>query len=205
MTINRGKQSERPARLSGSSYAALMLGVFNALVTPRACAIPPEIVRCVPKDACAVFFMDPTQAREPVDGGRLDLGFAGSVLDHASQSGLLGALSVKPRAWLDALATIAHVMKYPHALALLSIDFAQREDGGHQLSGLEAALIIHVPAADKFEQRIQQLLNKYTNTDHTTLQTPSYNGNIIHSIRDRRLPMRARETVSHPRRFMRTV
>lgn len=154
-------------------------------------ALPESLFRAVPKDAIFSYFAagPNSDAPSPLSSTRFSLGLATFVIERAQEFGLLSKLNERARMWVDILASMSELLDYPHAGVLLDISAAPRPDGGHQLTGLHAALIIRAYGGGaRIEQRIQHLLNSYTNDENSTLSSRSSDGPTVFTLRDRRLP-----------------
>jgi hypothetical protein len=74
-------------------------------------------------------------------------------------------------------------------MALLDVRAAARADGGHELAGLHAALVIRAgPDIERIQRQIQHLLSTYTNTEESSLVTVGDGDHRRFTLRDRRLP-----------------
>ncbi len=195
-----------PRFVRPSGAAAIVRMIVAASVTLPASraagqTVPPELSAAIPADVAAAYFHTgekaepgtepsaaPSSAARPsklADALKL-LAF---LSDRASHVGLLSELETCSRMWLDTFAVLPLVLEFPHSLALLDAQARPRADGGHELAGLHAALILHTRGVnEKIEQRIQHLLNTYTNTDATSLTVESADGHTAYTLRDRRLP-----------------
>lgn len=153
--------------------------------------MPESLHRVVPKDAIFSYFAAGPDADGPnsQSAAQSSLGLAAFVIERAQEFGLLSRLNERARMWVDILASISELLDYPHAGVLLDISAAPRPDGGHQLSGLHAALIIRTQGGGaRIEQRIQHLLSSYTNDENSTLSSRSSDDLPVFTLRDRRLP-----------------
>jgi len=149
-------------------------------------SLPDSLLRSVPKDAVFAYFVAGPDAGSP--SAPSSLGLASFLIERAHEFGLLSSVNEQTRIWLDVLASISDLLQYPHAVALLDIRAEPRLDGGHQLSGLHAALIIQADGGDaRIEQRIQHLLSSYTNDEQTNLTSSDHAGCPVFTLRDRRL------------------
>jgi hypothetical protein len=123
------------------------------------------------------------------------LSLAGGFLDQASGLGLLTKTDATTRLWLDAIAALPLLLGHPAGLIVLDYAAAAREDGGHQLAGLQTALAIRVgenPAP--INQRIQHLLNVHTNSRDSTIESTQHGDRKRFTLRDHRLPAWAEVT-----------
>ena len=174
--------------------AALAVSVVSAssLTSVAAyAALPESLLRAVPKDAIFSYYVagPDEDAPHPQSAAQSSLGLAAFVIERAQEFGLLSKLNERARTWVDLLASISGLLNYPHAAVLLDISAAPRPDGGHQLTGLHAAIIIRTHGGGaRIEQRIQHLLNSYTNDENSTLTPRSSDGPPVFTLRDRRLP-----------------
>jgi len=169
---------------------ALVSFVVSAIAVGAVVAsasMPESLLRAVPKDAILSYFVAGPDA--DAQNTQSTLGLAAFVIERAQEFGLLSALSGRTRIWLDVLASMSELLDYPHAGVLLDISAAPRPDGGHQLTGLHAALIIRTNGGGaRIEQRIQHLLNSYTNDENSYLSSRISDGSPVFTLRDRRLP-----------------
>jgi len=193
--------------MSGSQFMILLA------VAGYACAMPPErhggplILDAVPSDVAAVYFHAGPDTDAPIGEARGAFELVAFLADGAHEIGLLSKVDSTTRLWIDALASMSVVLRYPHVIVLFDISARPRGDGGHRLAGLHAALIVDTcdrgeageggPKPDshrQIEQRIQHLLNIYANRDDTVLTTRTCQGGgadgveARFTIRDRRLP-----------------
>lgn len=183
------------------------IGVLLMLPIRQAFALPPALTKAVPDDVVAALFVsgpDPAAqlpvaselppARNSLPAGvsrnaRSTLQLAAFLADQAQHVGVLSLVDAHCRAWIDGLAVMSIAFKHPHAAVLLDIRATARADGGHQLAGLHAALIIHTRGDNgQIEGRIQHLLNTYTNREESIMTTRSNGGQAFFTLRDRRLP-----------------
>jgi hypothetical protein len=117
------------------------------------------------------------------------LGLATFVIDRAGDFGLLSGLDTECRAWFDALASLSVVLEHPYSLTLLDARAEVLDDGGHRLAELHAALVVHTGGENSdIESRIQHLLNAYTNSAESTLESTMTWRGPMYTLRDRRLP-----------------
>lgn len=152
-----------------------------------AASMPESLLRAVPKDAILTYFAAGPNGDSP--NTQSPLGLATFVIERAQEFGLLSKLNERARLWVDVLASMSELLDYPHAGVLLDISAAPRADGGHQLTGLHAALIIRTRGGGaRIEQRIQHLLSSYTNDENSTLSSRLSDGSPVFTLRDRRLP-----------------
>jgi hypothetical protein len=160
---------------------------FSSVVASA--SMPESLLRAVPKDAVLAYFAASPNTDGP--NTQSSLGLATFVIERAQEFGLLSKLNERPRMWADVLASMSELLDYPHAGVLLDISAAPRPDGGHQLSGLHAALIIRTRTQGggaRIGQRIQHLLSSYTNDENSTLSSHISDGSPVFTLRDRRLP-----------------
>jgi hypothetical protein len=163
-----------------ASAVALASGVASA-------SMPDSLIRSAPKDAIVSYFVAGSDA--DAANAQSSLGLARFVIERAHEFGLLSTLSERARLRLDVLASISELLDYPHAGVLLDLRAAPRPDGGHQLTGLHAALIIRTSGGGaRIEQRIQHLLNSYTNDENSILSSQVRDDGPVFTLRDRRLP-----------------
>ncbi len=152
-------------------------------------SMPESLVQAVPKDSAASYFVAGSDSDAASGGAASSSGLAAFVIEHAQDFGLLSALSKRTRIWVDEFAAISELLDYAHAGVLLDFRAASRPDGGHQLAGLHAALILRTDGANtRIEQRIQHLLNSYTNSENSTLSHRERDGAAVFTLRDGRLP-----------------
>lgn len=150
-------------------------------------AIPPDLLKAVPRDAAAAYFVAGKQSDSGA-GTQSALEMAGFWINRAQDMGLLVKLDSTSRAWVDALGLVAVILKYPHALVLLDIAAEPMVGGGHQLARMNAAVVIHSQGKNaEIERQVQHLLNSYTNSDETTLSSDNIRGRTCNALRDRRL------------------
>ncbi len=112
-----------------------------------------------------------------------------TLLEQAQMLGLFGVVDTCTRQWLDSLAAASLLFQYPHAVALFDISATPRDDGGHELAGLNAAVIVETGTnAAAVNRRVQHLLDTYTNAEHSTLTTEKLGERTWMTLRDQRLP-----------------
>ncbi|MGB2987402.1 MAG: hypothetical protein WBE26_16170, partial [Phycisphaerae bacterium] len=173
----------------GRGDRPLLVGALLIALAGRVCAVPPSIIDVAPADAVAAYFAAGRDSTQPSGDGGSALALAAFLSDLAREVGLLSKADSSIRCWIDGLAFLPEVLAHPHAVVLLDISAKAREDGGHELANLQAALIVHTRGANAgLERRIQHLLNTYTNSNETILSTQARDGNVAFTIRDRRLP-----------------
>ena len=148
---------------------------------------PPRLSEAVPNDVVAAYFGG--QPLGPASGSDWStLKLAAFLADRANQTGLLLKLDAKTRRWVDVVGAVSVALEYPHAVALLDVSARPREDGGHELAGLRAALIVRTGGDnDRLVERIQRLLSAYTNTEDADLVKQARLGVPSFTLRDRRL------------------
>ncbi len=112
-----------------------------------------------------------------------------SLLEQAQAMGLFGVVDVCTREWLDSITAISLLYQYPHAVALFDISATPRDDGGHKLAGLSAAIVIETGGdTNAINRRVQHLLDTYTNAEQSILTKEKLGDQIWMTLRDRRLP-----------------
>ncbi len=171
------------------------IGVLLLLPVRHADATPPALAEAVPADIVAAYFVsgsDPAEELPPVGASKdaaSTLQVAAFLADQAQHLGLLSRVDTTCRAWIDGLAVMSIAFQHPHAVVLLDIRAMPRTDGGHELAGLHAALVIHTRGDNgHIERRIQHLLNTYTNDEESNMTTRSIGTQVSFTLRDRRLP-----------------
>lgn len=177
-----------PARHRLRLHAACVVSWLLVMQHP-APGITPTLIDAVPPDVAAVMFhAGPTQAEG--EGGKPGtLTLAASLIDRAYELGLIPSVDPCLRMWADSLAATATVLAYPHAVVLFDVDARTLESGGHRLSSLHAALVIHAEQdIASIERRIQHLLTTYTNSSETTLSNDTQGDAAVYTLRDSRLP-----------------
>lgn len=163
------------------------LAVILLVSAADAVAIPRELLRVIPDDTMAVYWMtgpskDPAAAQPPSS-----LGMAGYFIDQAREWGLLASLDEASRIRLDTFSAIPLILEYPHALMLFDIRAQARGADSHRLKTLQAALVLYTKGdTAKIEHRIQHLIKSYTNTDDSTLTPREVKGGTVYTLRDRR-------------------
>lgn len=173
------------------AFAAAVVSAMTRASLVACAAVPESLCRAVPKNA--ILFYSVARPNSDVPNSESTTpgpsGLASFVIQHAHDFGLLSKLNERGRMHMDVAASMSELLDYPHALVLLDIDAAPRPDGGHQLSGLHAALIIHTPGGGvRIEQRIQHLLSSYTDDENSTLSSRINDAFPVFTLRDRRLP-----------------
>ncbi len=163
--------------------------VIASLAISPVYAIPPELTKAVPADIVAAYFVSRPDAKAESRDTRSILQVAAFLADQAFQVGLLSRVDMECRAWIDVLISLPAILRHPHSVVLMKSSARQRPDGGHELAGLHAALIIHTRGDNLgIERRIQHLLNSYTNQDESILRSRSSGGRVLFTLQDRRLP-----------------
>ena len=156
---------------------------------PSLHAIPPALTEAVPADALAVYLSSGPDHTDNADGNWSAIGVLAFLADQASRKGLLAKIDSTCRLWLDVFTSWSVVSEQPAALVLLDITGKQRTDGGHELAGLRAAVILHTRGHnERIERRIQYWLTVHTNDEHSKLTVQSHDGGTTFRLRDRRLP-----------------
>ncbi len=158
--------------------------------SPAAQENGPILARSIPSDSVAVFFVTPQRRDAAPAAGEPSLsGLVTTLLEQARTMGLLAGTDPCTRAWLDSFTVAVELARFPHALVLLDIDASRRQDGGHQLSRLAAAVVVETGGEHALlERRIQHLLNAYANNQETILSNETTSDGTRSVIRDRRLP-----------------
>jgi hypothetical protein len=178
-TINKRKGKWIRARI----IAALALTSASSLASAEG----PNLPETVPADAVVAIFVTPSETQTTT--ARSSIGLATLLADQAQNLGLLSNIDATTRAWIDTLTASSVLLTYPHTAALFDIKAESLSDGGHKLAGLSAALVIDTGGDNsKIEQRIQHLLNTYTNSDATRLKQEPTGETIVYSLTDKRLP-----------------
>jgi len=179
---------------------------INTVVGPwggTSSAFPESSVKAIPDEVVAVCFSsgpaaistagrsaeaDPS-SEKPGAAGNPDGPSWGAVIETAQRLGLLSAVDPKVRKWIDGLLAAGDVRRFPWAIALLDVRARTRDDGGHELAELHAALVVRTAGDhESIERRIQHLLLTYTSRESSELTVRSEDGGTWHSLRDRRLP-----------------
>jgi hypothetical protein len=118
-----------------------------------------------------------------------------SLAGQAERLGFLSLLDEGAQGWIEALVSLALVLDHPHAVAMFDVTAVERADGGHELGGLAAAVIVFTGGDhDALRHRIRHLLNAYTNSEETTLAERTVGGRVVFTLDDRRLPPWAKIT-----------
>ncbi|MFQ5494499.1 MAG: hypothetical protein ACE5EX_03880, partial [Phycisphaerae bacterium] len=156
---------------------------------PVAEAATSLLSRAVPQEVIAVCFIGEKTTRAEPQAVRSALSLVALLADQARAMGLLAHAGTGTRLWIDAAAALSVVLDHPVAAVLLDVRSRPREDGGHELAEMKAALIVLTGGAHRpIERRIQHLLSTYTNSEETTLSTRSLDDTVVTTIQDRRLP-----------------
>ncbi len=151
--------------------------------------IPAALLRAMPSAALfAAVFAGP--AEQGADGRTsADLRIVALLAAQVQELGLLSGTDSTTRIWVDVLAAYATVAESPFGITLLDVQAQPRMDGGHQLAGLRAALIVHCRReGTELERRIQRALSTYTNDETGVLTTRREGTDTVYELRDRRLP-----------------
>ncbi|MCC7293682.1 MAG: hypothetical protein IT449_16615 [Phycisphaerales bacterium] len=147
-----------------------------------------DLFALVPADAVAVVALDPPRSASPVSSPSTDDLAAQLLVQISRQLGMFLEADETLRVWTDVAASFVQLVRRPVAFALLDIEFEQREDGGHELARLDAALWVDTQGNhETVEQQIRHLLNTYTNQEHTKLQRIDGAG-ARYELKDDRLP-----------------
>ena len=168
----------------------ILLPLFGtvALVQPSSdpAREPTELMRAVPRDAVAAYFVDLSHGK-PIRSTDAQPAWqtAAALADTAHSFGLLSALDDCTRAWVESLTALSTLLKYPHAVILLDAKAVPRPDEGHELDSLAAAVVIDVSLGGPgpIEHRIQHLLNLYANQENSSLTTTTGGGVTVTSVR----------------------
>lgn len=148
-----------------------------------------SVCEAVPADAVAAFWLAGPIEGEETSSAVGTLGLAGFLLDQARNAGLFAKVDGETRIWLDVLASLPVLVRYPHVLTLLDINAKPCSDGGHRLAELHAALIIRAGEDHALvEQRIQHLIRTYTNSENSAIESSQDSGELIYTLKDRRMP-----------------
>jgi len=149
------------------------------------CAAGDEQLAAIPRDTVAVVLVDTHAWGDDTATG---ITLAGIIAEHAAQMGLLSGLDFKTRLWLEALANWPTLTAQPFAIVLTDIE-ASAVGEGHRLARLQAGLVATgEPAGARIAQRIQQLLNRYTNDDVARIEPHHPNDPQRFRLTDARLP-----------------
>ena len=141
-----------------------------------------------PADALAVVWLPGLKAGEAPSPTATGVGLLGILLDQAWSFGLLAESDNLTRLWLDVVASLPVVVEHPVSLMLLDYRARPRRDGGHELAGLQVALVIHTRGnSAALTRRIQHLLNSHTNSEDSTIVRTAHGGRTVFALRDRRL------------------
>lgn len=150
-------------------------------------AVPRELLRVVPADTLAVYWLDGPSKNQAELKPPSSLGTAAFLVDQARDWGLLANLDEDARIRLDVFSAIPMILEYPHALMLFDIHAQPRGEDSHRLETLEAGLVLHTKGDNaRIEHRIQHLLKSYTNTEDSTLTPREVKGGMVYLLRDRR-------------------
>ena len=173
----------------GVVMLSLFTGWQAAVRGEDAPLIPQVLLRSIPNDTLAVYVHGgPAGGATPGDALSV-LDWGALAVDRVQEMGVLSNIDSCARMWLDSLTAVNTGFKYPHALALLDIKVRSRDDGGHELDRLTAALLIRIgESSEAVERRIQHLLNVYTNTSESNLTVQTEHGGKRYILRDGRLP-----------------
>lgn len=146
-----------------------------------------DLFALIPADAVAVVALDPPRASSPSTD---DLA-AQLLVQISRQLGVFLEADETLRVWTDVAAGFVQLVRRPVAFAILDIEFYQRDDGGHELARMSAALLVDTQGEhETVEQQIRHLLNTYTNQEHTKLQRVNGAGAAParYELKDDRLP-----------------
>jgi hypothetical protein len=155
--------------------------------SPRAISQP--LPACIPHDCVAAFLFEPAPRDSERQRQPSFLRTAPAILDQVQTMGLLRDADISLRVALDVIAAVAEVVEFPWTLVLLDIEASERENGGHRLSRIHAALVVRTDGAhETFERRIQSLLDRYANQQESALEVEEVEGDKRYSLHDRRLP-----------------
>jgi len=150
------------------------------------------LAHLIPNDVLAVYAASGSAvqaASQPATMPDASTAPSSSLWDQAQSLGLFGVMDSCTRQWLDSLAAASLMFQYPHAVALFDVSATLRHDGGHELSGLHAAVIIETNNdTAPIDRRVQHLLHTYTNAENSTLTTETHGTATWFTLRDRRLP-----------------
>jgi hypothetical protein len=159
------------------------------LLTANAFAVPRDLAEVTPADALAAVWVAHTASGGGVSPTMAGLSLAGGFLNQASGLGLLTKTDASTRLWLDAISSLPLVLGHPAGLIVLEYGATAREDGGHQLAGLQAVLAIRIGEdTAPINQRIQHLLNVHTNSRDSTIESTQHGDRKRFTLRDHRLP-----------------
>jgi len=161
----------------------LAFGAVAASVT----AVPPPLLRAVPDDTLAVYWLStPPKPGEPA-AAPSSLNLAGLFIDQARDWGLLSGLDETSRIRLDVFSALPLIHEFDYALMLFDIRATPRGHESHRLKTLQAALVMLTKGDNaRLERRIQQLLTTYTNSEDSTLTSRKVKDGTVYLLRDRR-------------------
>ena len=172
-----------------NTYITAAVLTLLATISSVVYALPPSIIRAVDRDASAVYFGYSENPYDPTVSTQNMLQTATVFIDQLDRMGMLANVDSSIRYWIDILTALNDIKDFPHAVVLYKINASPRDDGGHQLAQMKAALIIHTDGDNnRIERRIQHLLNRYTNNNEASLTIASVDGDPIYVLRNTQLP-----------------
>ena len=176
----------------GMIISAGVLGVAKSdrdAATLEGSNAPSMLAEAVPRDATAAFLSSHPGASGDGPPTPSAFDFLGMVVDQAQGMGLMSSVDPGVRGWIDAVTAMPVLFRYPFAVVLVEVETRARRDGGHELAELSAALLMKADGRDEpIQQRIQHLLNTYTNSNHSHLTRSGPDSQSRFTLRDERLP-----------------
>lgn len=185
-----GPSAIGPRRRLRRVASCVVTYVASAFLGTAAHGIDPDLARCAGSDILAAYWLDPSPDESgtgvPESGGGSLVTY---MVQSAQQMGLLSKLSPEERAWVDGFAAMAVIRQFPHAVILLDVRSETRSDGGEQLSGIRAALVIRTDGRNAaIERLVQNALSAYSNNEESKLEPQHGEDGDVFTLRDRRLP-----------------
>lgn len=173
-----------------TNSTAILAAIVAVMIGQTARAVPPSIIRAIDREAVAAYFGYAQKPSDVEGEATMDsLTIASSFIDNLDRMGLLVKVDSSVRYWIDSLTALNDIKDHPHAVVLYSIDATPRDDGGHELAKMQAAIIVRTDGDnDRLKYRIQHLLNHYTNNEESKLVSIEVDGQTAYMLKNKQLP-----------------
>jgi len=143
----------------------------------------------VPRDAVAAVFLAPAETPSTQTSGASGIELAAFLLQQARESGLTVGLGAGVNALADVVGSLPLLGRYPVACVLLEVRAKELPGGGVRLAALRGGLALHTRGqCEPVARRVQELLNLYTNKEHSRIESSSVDSVTSFALTDDRLP-----------------
>jgi hypothetical protein len=165
---------------------SLAIGATCVTWSDDARAIDLELSRFVPSDALAAIIVDRPADQPDRESTIAQLAIA---IAQARDIGLLNGIDPKASFAIDVVAQWPWLSQHPFLIILTNIAAEPNTDRGHKLSNIEVAIMIKTPGdTQAITRSIQRILNRYTNSDRSTIESDTVDGHVRYRLVDREFP-----------------